>query len=94
MGRVERLKVGVAGGLEVRDRLSEAWSMFDCSWLYWWDDRDSMERMSRVVRGTFSKRVCSTGVGGWTWWNSAEIGSGRDRGSLSVMCGASRRDDD
>lgn len=31
VGRVERLKVGGAGGLEVRDRLSEAWGMFDCS---------------------------------------------------------------
>ena len=50
VGRVERLKVGGAGGLEVRDRLSEAWGMFGCSWLCWWDGRDSMERISRVVR--------------------------------------------
>lgn len=57
VGRVERLKVGGAGGLEVRDRLSEAWGMFGCSWLCWWDGRDSMERISRVVRGTLSKRV-------------------------------------
>jgi hypothetical protein len=90
VGRVGRLSVGGAGGLEVRDRRSEVWSVFACSW----EKCDSVERASRVVRGLLSKRVWSTGVGGWTWWNSADIGSGRERGSLSMMCGVSWRDDD